>query len=130
MAERCPGCGGEVGRDCFNPQECEWISRDMEARAAAERLQHQYGPEPCQGCHAITGRMVACLGICVGMRCDEDAEARAAVWRSIPSTFAEVDLMEQGRRLASQRDNLIAQGVDPSDLDVPLAPDTGGEGHG
>lgn len=29
---RCPGCGGVLGRDCWNPQECEWISRDMEAR--------------------------------------------------------------------------------------------------
>lgn len=32
----CHGCGGVVGRDCFNPQECEWIARDMQARAAAE----------------------------------------------------------------------------------------------
>lgn len=30
--------------------------------------------------------------------------------------------LEDGRRLASQRDDLIAQGVDPADLDVPLAP--------
>jgi hypothetical protein len=33
----CNGCGGRVGRDCFNPQECEWISRDIEARAMAEQ---------------------------------------------------------------------------------------------
>jgi hypothetical protein len=33
----CPGCHGVVGRDCFNPQECEWISRDMEMRAFAEQ---------------------------------------------------------------------------------------------
>jgi uncharacterized protein YceH (UPF0502 family) len=26
----CNGCGGVVGRDCFNPQECEWIARDQE----------------------------------------------------------------------------------------------------
>jgi hypothetical protein len=32
----CPGCGGVVGRDCWNPQECEWISRDMAARHAAQ----------------------------------------------------------------------------------------------
>lgn len=25
----CNGCGGIVGRDCFNPQECEQISRDI-----------------------------------------------------------------------------------------------------
>lgn len=28
----CNGCGGVVGRDCFNPQECEWISHDMQQR--------------------------------------------------------------------------------------------------
>lgn len=26
----CNGCGGLVGRDCFNPVECEWISRQQE----------------------------------------------------------------------------------------------------
>lgn len=26
-----------IGRDCFNPQECEWISRDIEMRATAEQ---------------------------------------------------------------------------------------------
>jgi hypothetical protein len=31
----CNGCGGVVGRDCYNPQECEWISRDQQARALA-----------------------------------------------------------------------------------------------
>lgn len=32
------------------------------------------------------------------------------------------DLMENGRRLASERDDLIASGVDPADLLVPKAP--------
>lgn len=32
------------------------------------------------------------------------------------------ELLEQGRRLASERDDLIAQGVNPSELLVPLAP--------
>lgn len=31
-------------------------------------------------------------------------------------------LLEQGRRLASQREDLIAAGVDPADLLIPLAP--------
>lgn len=26
---RCHGCGGVVGRDCFNPVECEQITRSM-----------------------------------------------------------------------------------------------------
>lgn len=25
----CHGCGGVIGRDCFNPAECEEITRDM-----------------------------------------------------------------------------------------------------
>lgn len=32
-------------------------------------------------------------------------------------------LAEQGRRLASEREDLIARGVDPADLEVPLYPD-------
>jgi hypothetical protein len=27
----CHGCGGVIGRDCFNPQECEMITRSMAA---------------------------------------------------------------------------------------------------
>lgn len=34
----------------------------------------------------------------------------------------EEELLENGRRLASERENLIAQGVDPADLAVPIAP--------
>lgn len=26
----CPSCGGVVGRDCFNTQECAWITAQME----------------------------------------------------------------------------------------------------
>lgn len=36
-------------------------------------------------------------------------------------------LAEQGRQLASQREDLIAQGVDPNDLPIPLHPDTRNE---
>jgi len=25
----CKSCGGVIGRDCFNPKECEWISQRM-----------------------------------------------------------------------------------------------------
>lgn len=28
----CRGCGGVAGRDCFNPEECEWIANDMHRR--------------------------------------------------------------------------------------------------
>jgi hypothetical protein len=48
-------------------------------------------------------------------------------WRAHPSieqtsSDRPDDLLEQGRRLASQRDDLIAQGVDPNELEIPLAP--------
>lgn len=32
-------------------------------------------------------------------------------------------LAGEGRRLASQREDLIAQGVDPGELDIPIHPD-------
>lgn len=38
------------------------------------------------------------------------------------------DLAEQGRQLASEREDLIAQGVDPSILAVPLCPEPDVEG--
>lgn len=37
----CQACGGVIGRDCFNPQECMDITRDMADRySAAERDSH------------------------------------------------------------------------------------------
>lgn len=30
----CLSCGGKLGVDCFNPEECAEITRDMELRAA------------------------------------------------------------------------------------------------
>lgn len=49
-------------------------------------------------------------------------DAAAAVLALFPTTAegSIADLNEQGRKLASQRDDLIAQGVDPSLLDMPL----------
>jgi len=35
----CNGCGGVVGRDCFNPSECEWIAQDMERREAMRQAE-------------------------------------------------------------------------------------------
>lgn len=42
----CPACGGVVGRDCFNPEECMAITRDM-----ADRYQQQ---------HDAAGRLDQC----------------------------------------------------------------------
>lgn len=49
---RCAGCGGLVGRDCFNPEECEWICRDMEERQQQRESQGGGGPmqSACQSC--------------------------------------------------------------------------------
>lgn len=38
----CHGCGGVIGRDCFNPQECEWITRDMAARYQDGRAEMEF----------------------------------------------------------------------------------------
>lgn len=34
----CNSCGGVVGKDCFNPEECAWITQQM-----AVNMQHQQG---------------------------------------------------------------------------------------
>lgn len=57
------------------------------------------------------------------------AAAHAALADPQPVESAAGGLHEQGRRLASQRDDLIAAGVDPADLLVPLAPAATGERH-
>jgi len=36
----CPSCGGVVGRDCFNPEECAWISQQMAAQQALENARY------------------------------------------------------------------------------------------
>jgi hypothetical protein len=45
----------------------------------------------------------------------------------IARTLWESALAEEGRQLASQREDLIAQGVDPSALEIPLYPETTGD---
>lgn len=42
----CQSCGGIIGRDCFNPEECMAITRDM-----ADRYQQQ---------HDAAGRLDQC----------------------------------------------------------------------
>ncbi len=32
----CNSCGGIIGRDCFNPVECEWITQEMNKNAYQE----------------------------------------------------------------------------------------------
>lgn len=37
----CRGCGGVVGRDCFNPPECEWITQEL-TESAREQWAQDY----------------------------------------------------------------------------------------
>ena len=37
----CPSCGGVIGRDCWNPQECAWITQQMIADDAVRRALHE-----------------------------------------------------------------------------------------
>jgi hypothetical protein len=80
---RCAGCGGVLGRDCWNEPDCVWISQDMAQRASAQQQ-----PEPCQGCSMVTGGYVPHIGVCDGLTCDADVVARAAAWRSMLTTTA------------------------------------------
>jgi hypothetical protein len=42
----CNGCGGVLGRDCYNQQECEAISHDMASREyAAQAFGVEFHPE-------------------------------------------------------------------------------------
>jgi hypothetical protein len=41
----CPSCGGIIGRDCFNPEECAWITQQQAnqceaAQYSAEEAHH------------------------------------------------------------------------------------------
>lgn len=41
----CPSCEGVIGRDCFNPEECMWITQQQASSAEAaqqnaEELRH------------------------------------------------------------------------------------------
>lgn len=79
----CRGCGGVLGRDCWNEPDCMWISQDMAARAY-----QQHPPAPCQGCSEVTGEARECIGVCGGLTSWADVEARAAAWRKMLTTVA------------------------------------------
>jgi hypothetical protein len=34
----CRACGGVIGRDCFNPQECEWITESMQRESEQQGM--------------------------------------------------------------------------------------------
>ena len=36
---QCVSCGGTIGRDCFNPQECAHITRQMESDSESRNQQ-------------------------------------------------------------------------------------------
>lgn len=33
----CRGCGGVLGRDCWNEEDCMWITQDMQRRVEIRR---------------------------------------------------------------------------------------------
>lgn len=35
----CDSCGGIIGRDCFNPVECQWIADQMDREENESTLQ-------------------------------------------------------------------------------------------
>ena len=42
----CQSCGGVIGRDCFNPDECAWITESMQRESVmAEQRQMHYSHE-------------------------------------------------------------------------------------
>ena len=51
-------------------------------------------------------------------------ETARFLWPLIVEAVETFNLAEQGRRLASQREDLIASGVDPAELAIPLHPNS------
>lgn len=47
----CPSCGGIIGRDCFNPQECAWITQQMNHQVAVEDKHQSFHEGYQQGYH-------------------------------------------------------------------------------
>jgi len=90
----CPGCNGIIGRDCYNPDECQAIARDKAAFYDA-MPQGEHGP-PDQGLSEEIDRLrtqrdraVKALRLMVDANCglswdsrkavDAEAEARAVL---------------------------------------------------
>lgn len=58
----CRSCGGVIGRDCFNPVECEWIGHQQEAEAHRENGWHDgYQAGHAEGYARATADVVAFL---------------------------------------------------------------------
>ena len=55
----CNGCGGIIGRDCFNPQECEWITQQQanQSYQLSDEIQHIKG-----NVYAIANRLKKTMG--------------------------------------------------------------------
>lgn len=46
MSSICQSCGGVIGRDCFNPDECAWITESMQRESVmSEQRQMHYQHE-------------------------------------------------------------------------------------
>jgi len=41
----CPSCGGVIGTDCFNPDECAWIAQQQEHNAQVQERIRQDAAE-------------------------------------------------------------------------------------
>lgn len=85
--------------------------------------------------------MSQCTDVAHGVRCQYEqghTGSHGATSHGAPACPSEphspfdcpARLAEEGRRLASQREDLIAQGVDPVRLAVPLHPEPGGSTPG
>ena len=77
----CNSCGGVIGRDCFNPSECEWIrhQQEMERQRKLDvllKVPAQLGKERCDDCG--TELIDSCL-ICGAPVCCPKCCARATL---------------------------------------------------
>lgn len=79
----CQSCGGVVGRDCYNPEECMWISQRMEAENVSQ--QHGYAIASLSE-HDWTQIEQAANG-CISGTSDEWPDLRAAIEKVMGREF-------------------------------------------
>lgn len=114
---------GDAYREAIGVPEVEHVTRRLEAMAlAVERAQTDLADEKRRHARLRAGVKALAGDISGYGRLDWPAHLTALL-----SDTPTGDLTEQGRALASQRDNLIARGVNPAELAIPIAPDATGD---
>lgn len=138
LAVACPDCMAPAGRGCIGTTHASRIDtaavraslRDGTCALCGRRLvRYQLhgqdvavhpDPADADACPVIPDPQRDMAGWSTAINLGyEPGKPGVENWRPADDRDA---LVEEGRRLASERDDLIARGVDPAQLDVPRIP--------